>query len=254
MRLKAFFLSDVGLVREQNEDSSGFFPDQKLFIVADGMGGHAGGKEASQIAVQTIEERFLAKLGEDRSPDPEEPEVSRLMDGIFEANRRILEHAATDQSLKGMGTTIVALVFGKRGAAIAHVGDSRAYRLRDGRVELLTADHSLVADLVRRNELSEAEASRHPYRHVLTRALGIAEDVTPEVARTEIRRGDLYLLCSDGVYGMISPEEFGKILLGCAEEEPEEVCRRLIAAANAGGGKDNATVIAVQCVCDERLP
>lgn len=240
MRFESFSLSDVGRVRRENEDSSGYFPEWNLFVVADGMGGRAGGKQASQVAVDTIGERF-------RAADTREADV--LIEAIEQANHRILDLASADAALEGMGTTLVALLLGEGAAAIAHVGDSRAYRLRDGRVDQLTTDHSLVADLVRRNDISEAEARIHPYRHVLTRALGIRDRVNPDLVRVDVRPGDLYVLCSDGVYGMIDRVELERLLIG-HQGDPERVCRELVAAANAGGGKDNATVVAVHCLAD----
>ncbi len=252
MKIHSSSLSDSGLVRRENQDSSGFFPDRRLFIIADGMGGHVGGKQASQLAVQTLEERFTGSEAEPprSSRADEDPAVSRLIDGIHEANRRIFEHAAADEHLRGMGTTLVAMLFsGDSKAIIAHVGDSRAYRLRDGRVEQLTRDHSLVADLLRNHEISESEASTHPYRHMLTRALGIAAQVSPDVTELDVRVGDLYVLCTDGVYGMISPEDLARTMSD-HQNDPDELCRQLIAAANAGGGKDNSTAVAIRCVDD----
>lgn len=243
MRFESFALSDVGRVRSENEDSSGLFPEWNLFVVADGMGGHVGGKEASQVAVDTIAERFrAAKLlrSEDRAV---------LLEAIAEANRRIRDRAERDPGLRGMGTTLVALLLDQGTAAVAHVGDSRAYRLRDETVEQLTADHSLVADLVRRRDISETEARVHPYRHVLTRALGMADEVAVEVSETDVRAGDLYVLNSDGVYGMLSRDEFDRLLIENSGK-PEQVCRELVAAANTHGGKDNATVVAVRCIGD----
>jgi protein phosphatase len=146
-----------------------------------------------------------------------------------------------------MGTTLVALLLDGLGkGVVAHVGDSRAYRLRGDDLELLTVDHTVVADLLRQNEISEAEASVHPYRHVLTRALGAAREVTADVQHLELRPGDLYVLCSDGVSGMLSEEEI-KVILTAHHDDPQAVCRELIAAANQAGGKDNATAIAVVC-------
>jgi protein phosphatase len=242
MRFESFGLSDVGRVRQENEDSSGLFPDGQLFVVADGMGGHAGGKQASQLAVDTVGGELDLSAKEGRS--------DRLVTSIQEANRRIFTTAAADATLKGMGTTLVALlVTGDDEGVIAYVGDSRAYRLRAGKVEQLTVDHSLIADLIRRNEISEEEARRHPYRHVLTRALGVEEGVKPDVVSVDLKPDDVYVLCSDGVYGMIQPGDLERrIVAGAAS--PEELSRSLIEAANAGGGKDNATVVVVRCIAD----
>ena len=245
MKILSFALSDVGRVRRENQDSSGHFPDRKVFVVADGMGGHKGGRQASEMAVATISERLID--GPDCTMLTER--TDRLVDAIRDANRRILERGASDTDLNRMGTTLVALLLEQNEAAIVHVGDSRAYRLRDGELSQLTADHTLVADLLRANEISEAEASSHPYRHVLTRALGAAEDVNADVCRLDVRQGDVYVLCSDGVSGMLSESEIQAIVLA-HHDDPEALCRELIGAANQAGGKDNATVIAVRCAAD----
>ena len=243
MKIASFALSDIGRVRRENQDSSGYFPDRNLFVVADGMGGHKGGKQASEMAVATIEERCASAS----AVTDLEAGISQLVEAIHDANGRIVERGSRDDDLSRMGTTLVALLLDGLGkGAVAHVGDSRAYRLRGDELELLTVDHTVVADLLRRNEISEAEASAHPYRHVLTRALGAAHEVTADVQHLELRPGDLYVLCSDGVSGMLSEEEI-KVILTAHRDDPEAVCRGLIAAANRAGGKDNATAITVVC-------
>ena len=241
MKIRGFALSDVGRVRRENQDSAGFFPDRRLFVVADGMGGHAGGKQASELAVRTIDERFR--------PEAAAVEESHrsLVQAIREANGRIVGCAAGEAALRGMGTTLVALLLGEDARGfVVHVGDSRAYRLRDDSLDVLTADHSVVGDLLRNHDISEDEARSHPYRHVLTRALGAAEQIEPEVTPIEARPGDVFVLCSDGVSGMVSPDELKAILVE-HRDDPAALCRRLIEAANAAGGKDNATAIAVRC-------
>jgi protein phosphatase len=245
MKIVSFALSDVGRVRRENQDSSGHFPDRNLFVVADGMGGHKGGKQASEIAVATIAERLVA------APDSGElaDRTERLVEAVRDANRRIVERGARESDLNRMGTTLVALLLQEDEGTIVHVGDSRAYRLRDGELAQLTTDHTLVADLLRANEISEAEVSTHPYRHVLTRALGAAEDVAADVSRLEVRRGDVYVLCSDGVSGMLSQSEIHAVV-SAHVDDPEALCRELIAAANQAGGKDNATAIVVRCAAD----
>ncbi len=244
MKIVSFALSAVGRVRRENQDSSGHFPDRNLFVVADGMGGHKGGKQASEIAVATIAERLLA-------PDSGQlaDRTERLVEAVRDANRRSVERGARESDLNRMGTTLVALLLQEDEGAVVHVGDSRAYRLRDGELAQLTADHTLVADLLRANEISEAEASTHPYRHVLTRALGASQDVTADVCRLEVQRGDVYVLCSDGVSGMLSQSEI-QAVVSAHVVDPEALCRELIAAANQAGGKDNATAIVVRCAAD----
>jgi len=243
MKIASSALSDIGLVRRENQDSSGHFPDRHLFVVADGMGGHKGGKQASQMAVATIEERCVAATQTARF----DLELLRLVEAVRDANRSILERGSHDDDLSRMGTTVVALLLdGISQGAIVHVGDSRAYRLRDGQLELLTVDHTVVSDLLRNNGISAAEASAHPYRHVLTRALGATDDVDAEVRHVELRPDDVYVLCSDGVSGMLSEQQI-EAIVAAHRDDPQAVCRELIAAANRAGGKDNATAIAVVC-------
>ncbi|MGH7898628.1 MAG: PP2C family protein-serine/threonine phosphatase, partial [Candidatus Binatia bacterium] len=204
MKVQSSALSDVGLVRRENQDTSGHFPESNLFVVADGMGGHAGGKQASQMAVETIEECVAAATLPVQGFDLDQV-IARFLDAIKIANRRIVDRAATDTGLHKMGTTLVALLLdGKGSGAIIHIGDSRAYRLRGGELELLTTDHTLVSDLLKSNEISESEASEHPYRHVLTRALGAAEDATADVRKIDIAPDDLFVLCTDGISGMVA--------------------------------------------------
>lgn len=246
MRIHSFALSDIGRVRQENQDSSGYFPNHNLFVVADGMGGHRGGKQASETAIATIEQSLAAPAA---STDFERT-VARLVDAVRDADQRIMERAATDSTLSRMGTTLVALLLdGQRGGVVAHVGDSRAYRLRGGELALLTSDHTIVNDLLRNHEISEAEAKAHPYRHVLTRALGAGGNATADVQPVEVEAGDLYVLCSDGISGMLADDEIRGILVTDAAG-PEAVCRRLIEAANRAGGRDNATVITVRCAPD----
>jgi protein phosphatase len=249
MNLKSASLSDVGRVRRQNEDSLAVLDDERVFLVADGMGGHAGGKRASETAVETVIKhlRHTGRTVAAGEPSSAAADRQDLVEGIHRANRRILELARADSSLHGMGTTVAALVVeDDTHGAIVHVGDSRVYRLRGDRFEQLTSDHSLVADLVRRGEISDDEAKRHPYRHTLTRALGAGADVQPEVLPIDLAVGDLYLLCSDGVYGMLDQDELRAFALA-ARNDPPALCKSLIDAANAAGGKDNASVIAVVC-------
>jgi PPM family protein phosphatase len=247
MKIESFVLSDVGRVRRDNQDSSGCFPERNLFVVADGMGGHKGGKQASEMAVAVIDQALsTAGVG----PDHFERTLESLLEAVRDANRRILERAANDSELHQMGTTLVALLLdAATSGAIVHVGDSRAYRLRDDQLELLTSDHTIVNDLLRNKEISEAEANRHPYRHVLTRALGAGAEVSPDVRRIEVRAGDFYLICSDGVSGMLSPSQIHDVLIA-RRGDPEGACRELIDAANQAGGRDNATVVAIRCSPD----
>ena len=233
-RICVVSLSDTGRQRSSNQDLYGESraPDgSRVLIVADGMGGHAGGETASRIAVETVCARV-----EGASQAPE----LALRDALAEANRAIFERARGDAGLAGMGTTGVALWFGPGGAsAVAHVGDSRAYRLRGGRLERLTEDHSLVAELQRRGLLSEEQAAVHPRRNELLRSLGIDPEVEVDVAPVELEPGDCFLLCSDGLCGVLADDEIAAVL---AREAPEQAARSLVDGANERGGPDNITV------------
>jgi protein phosphatase len=227
-------LSDVGLRRASNQDAygGGLAPSgARLLIVADGMGGHAGGATASRVAIEVVEEAFATSS--------DAPEL--LLRGALEAaNRRVHEQAQSDASLRGMGTTGVALLFAPDGGVwVAHVGDSRAYRLRDGRLEQLTFDHSLVAQLEARGLITAEEARVHPRRNEVLRSIGVDPEVDVDVARGEVESGDQYLLCSDGLSGVLRDEEIAAALL---REPPEVAAQQLVDAANARGGPDNITV------------
>jgi PPM family protein phosphatase len=249
MQIKAYGLSDVGKQRQHNEDTFLVEPGARLFLVADGMGGHAAGEIASRIAVDSISE-FILHTNEDDGTWPHGYDVhlnrstNRLVAALRIANGRVLEAMKRDARLKGMGTTIVASLFDGDTISFAHVGDSRAYLIREGKLIRITNDHSWVYEQVQAGMLSEEEAQRHPLRNVITRALGGAVSVLPDASEIAWRPGDLYLLCSDGLTGMISEEE---ILQVVAEyENPEEAVRQLIDLANARGGIDNVTAVLIQ--------
>ncbi|HEX8075353.1 MAG TPA: Stp1/IreP family PP2C-type Ser/Thr phosphatase [Thermoleophilaceae bacterium] len=221
-------LTDVGRQRQSNEDS--FLERPPLFAVADGMGGARAGEVASRMAVEAFDDS-----GADASPEEMLSRVAR------EANRRIYEAAQGDSEHAGMGTTLTAAVVSGREVAVGHVGDSRLYRLRDGRLERLTDDHSLVEELVRQGRLSPEEAENHPQRSIITRALGPEPEVDVETFTHPGRDGDVYLLCSDGLSGMVAEEDMAAIV----RDSPslDEAARELVDAANRNGGRDNITVL-----------
>jgi serine/threonine protein phosphatase PrpC len=224
-----FAKTDTGRQRRSNEDS--YFLRSPLFAVADGMGGARAGEVASKLLVDTLE----AGLS-DHGPDEE-----RLADRVREANQRIHELAQRDADRAGMGTTATAAYVGEDSVSVAHVGDSRAYRMRDGQLEQLTRDHSLVEELKRRGKLTEEEAEEHPQRSVITRALGPESRVKVDTLTVPARGGDVFLLCSDGLSGMVPEERIQEIVSGAASME--EAGRRLIEEANRAGGRDNITVV-----------
>ncbi|GAC1492239.1 MAG: hypothetical protein NVS1B9_13700 [Solirubrobacteraceae bacterium] len=231
LRVSAHFsASDTGRQRRANEDS--YFARAPLFVVADGMGGAQAGEVASRAAV----EQLAAGL-----PDGDAPAQERLAARALEANARIHSLSQQDASRAGMGTTLTAAYVGPQEIALAHVGDSRAYCLREGRLLRLTSDHSLVEELVRQGKLTEAEAEEHPQRSIITRALGPEPHVEVDTFAQAAQAGDLYLLCSDGLTGMVPEERMREILL--STRDLAAAGRALIAAANAAGGRDNITVV-----------
>ena len=221
--------TDVGRQRDANEDS--YVDRAPVFAVADGMGGAQAGEVASSTA---------AKVFEDGARGDGTPE-QRLTALVREANRRIFELAISDESKRGMGTTLTAALLEGDEVALAHVGDSRAYRMRDGHLEQLTHDHSLVAELERSGQISPEDAEHHPQRSIITRALGPEPDVEVDAHSHSARAGDLYVICSDGLTGMISDDEMAAILRGTSSLE--EAAESLVKAANQSGGKDNITVV-----------
>lgn len=234
-RFVASGMSDIGQVREVNQDYCGEFEDagarRRLFIVADGMGGHRGGEVASRLAVEAASEVF--KSGGDDA-------VTLLRSALETANEHVFRASQEDMDLAGMGTTGVCLLFESDGRAwVAHVGDSRAYRLRGDRFEQITDDHSVVGALIRMGHITEEEAKLHPQRNEILRAIGTNEDVEVQITALEVEPGDKYLLCSDGLSGLVPGEEMAAVL---AREEPENAVRTLVQMANLEGGNDNITV------------
>jgi PPM family protein phosphatase len=222
-------LTDVGRQREANEDN--LVIAAPVFAVADGMGGARAGEVASQIAAEAF-----------RDPrDPDQTPEQQLEHVAQEANRRIYDLAARDQSRRGMGTTLTATLVDGDCVSIGHVGDSRAYRLRDGGLEQLTQDHSLVAELERSGQLTPEAAEHHPQRSIITRALGPEREVEVDTHTHPARDGDVYVLCSDGLTGMISDDELATLVRGASSLE--SAAEALVRAANQSGGKDNITVV-----------
>ena len=244
--------SDPGLRRTSNEDSYCTRPDLGLFVVADGMGGHVAGEVASRVAVEAIEVFIQETAGADKNrtwPFPFEPAISleanRLKAAFRLANRRIASAIADSNDLRGMATTASALLTGPDGACVAHVGDSRVYVLRQGKLQQITNDHSWVEEQVRAGTMSATAARQHPWRNVVTRALSGGED--PEVDVTQIRPAapERYLLCSDGLFSVV-PDDHIAAVLGASDATLQELCRRLIASANAAGGPDNITALVLE--------
>jgi serine/threonine protein phosphatase PrpC len=244
--------SDPGLRRTSNEDSFCTRPDVGLFVVADGMGGHVAGEVASRVAVEAIQAFIQETAGADKNrtwPFPFDPalslEANRLRAAFRLANRRIASAMAESEELRGMATTASAMLVHEDHACVAHVGDSRVYVLRDDELLQITSDHSWVEEQVRAGTLTPTAARHHPWRNVVTRALAGGED--PEVDVTEVApaRGERYLLCSDGLFSVVSDKQIAEILAD-RSSGLDQVCTRLIAAANEAGGPDNITTLVLQ--------
>ncbi|HEV2064955.1 MAG TPA: Stp1/IreP family PP2C-type Ser/Thr phosphatase [Thermoanaerobaculia bacterium] len=246
----AFGLSDVGRKRKHNEDNYALDMDEGLFVVADGMGGHAAGEVASKITVETIAEFIASTRQKEEATWPFKYNHSlhfnsnRLAVAIEKANERVMAAVAAQPWLKGMGTTVVAGLLNEKILALAHVGDSRAYLYRDGQLSRLTDDHSWVHEQVAAGILTEDEAKSHPLKNVVTRALGGGPSVAPDLQELAFSPGDLYMFCSDGLTTMLSDEEIAETT--AAEPEPEKLCQNLIEQANERGGVDNITIVAVR--------
>jgi protein phosphatase len=227
-------LSDVGQVRTSNQDYCDEFLNpsgDRLLVVADGMGGHRGGATASRVATETIGEIFEASTQESSET---------LYAALSEANRRVHQQSIDDPELRGMGTTVVAMLFDTDGCVwVAHVGDSRAYRLHSAGIEQITQDHSVVGEMVRRGLITPEEADAHPRRNEILRSVGVEAEVEVDVAQVVATRGDFFLLCSDGLTGLVSDPEIEQIV---RSESPENAAKQLVDMANNRGGHDNVTV------------
>jgi serine/threonine protein phosphatase PrpC len=239
--------TNIGLKRQHNEDSF-FLPDaDKLAIVADGMGGHASGEVASKMAVEMVSEHFKATQEEAELTWPykldhsDRYDANRLINGIKLANLEIYERAQREESCHGMGTTIVASFFLEDKVLIGHVGDSRVYRFRDGHLAQLTEDHSLLNDYIKMKRLSSEDAGKFPHKNVIVRALGMKESVQVDLISDPHRQGDVYLMCSDGLSGMVDDAGLAYILSD--ENDLDAACERMIQSANRNGGVDNITCL-----------
>jgi serine/threonine protein phosphatase PrpC len=246
----AFGLTDVGRKRRHNEDAYLIDEERGLFVVADGMGGHAAGEVASRITVESIQEYIAATEEEHESSWPfgfnsrVSLEGNRLTTAVEKANEKVMRAVQNRPELKGMGTTVVAALFDGERATLVHVGDSRAYLFRDGELRRLTDDHSWVQEQVNAGILSEDEAKSHPLKNVVTRALGGAAHVSVDLIEVPVRAGDRYLLCSDGLTGMLPDEELYEHFRTAAALDA--TVRTLIEVANSHGGVDNITAILVE--------
>ena len=235
MRFRVGARTDVGRVRSGNEDS--FMVEEPLFAVADGMGGHQGGEVASNLALETLAP--VAAGGD-------------LPETVRKANREVYRKASEDPNLSGMGTTLTAILADGDEFRVAHIGDSRLYLLRDGELQRLTTDHTVVERLVSEGRLTSEEAEMHPQRSILTKALGVDEEVEPDDDRIQVRPQDRLLLCSDGLTGMVAEPEIQSLL--ASNPEPQAAADALVEAANQAGGQDNITAVVIDVLEEQAAP
>ena len=233
-------ITDTGRKRRRNEDA--YVCEPPLFAIADGMGGAQAGEVASRLAAAALKESGAKTLGGEQ----------RISDLIQEANRRVYDRSSSDPNTSGMGTTITVALVENGNVAFGHVGDSRAYLIRDGRMEQVTEDHSLVNELMKSGKLSREEAETHPQRSVITRALGTDPDVDADTFTIEAQAGDVFLLCSDGLTDMVGEREIQE-LVERNRENLDAALKSLVKAANRGGGEDNITVVAFEIAEEQAL-
>ncbi|MHB8876270.1 MAG: Stp1/IreP family PP2C-type Ser/Thr phosphatase [Myxococcaceae bacterium] len=247
MRIEVAGNTHVGMKRNHNEDNFLLLPEESLFCVADGMGGHSSGEIASKIAVDELAEFFKLTARDTDATWPYKMDKARNYDenrlatGIKLANMRIFEKASAEQKYKGMGTTIVTVYFAGAFVYVGHVGDSRVYFQRSGVLKQITEDHSLLNDYLKAKKLTPEEIESFPHKNVIVRALGMKDTVQVDVGRVDPQEGDIFLLCSDGLSGMVPDASIQDIL----SKAPtlEAACAQLIDMANAAGGNDNVTCI-----------
>jgi serine/threonine protein phosphatase PrpC len=232
-------LTDVGRVRSANEDAYGLCTESGFFIVCDGMGGAAAGEIASQTAIAAAIEVVCDTKHQD---NPQK----LLEKAVATANQRVFSRGERDQSLYGMGTTLVSLLVREGHAYIAHVGDSRCYRFRDETLERRTQDHSLVDEQVRLGQMTPAEAEQSPLRNVITRAIGTRSTVAVDIEEIPTQPGDIFLLCSDGLTRELSDKRIAEILREKAADGLQALCAHFVQAANRSGGNDNITCVLVK--------
>lgn len=241
MKLLYAGLSEVGRVRERNEDAWMADPAAGLFIVSDGMGGHLAGNVASKAVVQTLPAMLAQTLSGAESMTEA---MARVNDALIQLSKDLHAHAQRWPGLAGMGATVVLALFRGREAVIAHMGDSRAYRLRDSELEQLTKDHTILQLLIDEGEITAQEAKAHPSRGQLTRAVGLPGEPLPESQTIDVRAGDCLLLCTDGLTEMLSKDEIRAIVAD--DLDPRAACAYLIESTIAAGGRDNITALVVE--------
>ncbi|MBU1626410.1 Stp1/IreP family PP2C-type Ser/Thr phosphatase [bacterium] len=256
MRILSCCKTDTGKKRTHNEDTHMCDDNLGLFIVADGMGGHAAGDVASKMAVETVAEYMKEALKDPDMTPPFGTDVNLSLDenhiklAIQQANKKIYQHASSDRNFRGMGTTIVVLFHRNSHFNVAHVGDSRAYQIREGKITLITEDHSWVNEQVRAGLMSKDDARNHYLKNIITRALGSKEEVAIDIQKFEVKENDYYLLCTDGLNNHVSDDE----ILALIKEENyllHNSVHKLVQIALDRGGEDNITLALLKCVTDD---
>lgn len=255
MRIVSCGITDIGQKRQRNEDSYLLNDELKLYVVADGMGGHVGGEFASRIAVKTVEDiikgddRKFSGVEENTYLDSEPPKATddskqeRLRDAITRAGCMIAQKAQEEPELRGMGTTTTVAYFDEGKAYFAHVGDSRAYCIRNKKISQITEDHSLVHEQLKSGLITEEEAKNHQLKNIITRSVGVQEEVETDTIVWKVQKNDIYLLCSDGLSNMLSNKEMQDIV---SSTDTETASRALVDLANERGGDDNISVILIR--------
>lgn len=243
-RVSAFGLTDIGLVRQNNEDYWAELPELGFYALADGMGGHRAGEVASKLAIETLCEVIQNAFATDSDELSYEEAHGVMQLAIEHTNRVVYEKGQSNPDFKGMGTTLCCLQFHRKGLIYAHVGDSRIYRLRKGRLEQITRDHSLLREMIEMGQINENQAEEFVYKNIITRAVGTESELEPSVHMADMQNHDIYLMCSDGLSDMLSVNEMEKILT--KYETIEEAGTKLVKTAKEKGGYDNVTVVLMQ--------
>jgi PPM family protein phosphatase len=250
-KIAACGLSDIGLVRQNNEDVWGEIQDYRLYAIADGMGGHRAGEVAAREAINALFKELQGPLSHKRHISMQKMR-DLLMQAFEKVNAKVYQLSREDDMLKGMGTTLCCVYFHEQGVICAHVGDSRIYRMRTKKLEQLSSDHSLLRELIELGQLSEQQASEFLYRNIITKAIGTEPTVEPSIYTFDIASGDIYMMCTDGLSDLVPLEEMESIIN--KEQSIEKAAHKLVLTAKDKGGFDNITVVLMQVSEHEKKP
>ncbi len=254
---RSYVISDRGLKRPQNEDTAVCDPDHGIFLVADGMGGESSGEVASQLTADHFIQYVLPFIEDEEATIPFEHSqeehyfISVLHCAAEAANTAVIDHAEENRSHRGMGSTLTGMVYHDEGLYVVHIGDSRLYRIREGKMEQITVDHTRVQEMVNKNMITSEEARFHPQRNIITRVVGRKKQFRPDVFSIEVDEKDIFLICSDGLYDMVPDEESHRIIVQSANFE--SAGKSLVETANQNGGKDNISIVLTQRISDDTV-